>query len=121
MPRFNSSCARITFSGDVVQHTGTSGIDLADQTQDSTVNASSITDTSGIGVAIGEVDDYYQTEPALMTSGNTVSSGIVQFPGQEYQDAVGVWTAPGGSQVAWFHDPDGNTLSLTQELPRTRS
>ena len=21
--------------------------------------------------------------------------------------------APGGDQVAWFHDPDGNTLSLT--------
>ena len=61
--------ARITFSDDVVQHTGTSGIDLADQTQDSTVNAGVITDTSGTGVAIGEVDDYYQTEPALMTSG----------------------------------------------------
>ena len=30
------------------------------------------------------------------------------------QDASGVWTAPGGAQIAWFHDPDGNTLSLTQ-------
>ncbi|HEY0805770.1 MAG TPA: hypothetical protein VGD84_11920, partial [Pseudonocardiaceae bacterium] len=43
--------ARISFTGDVVRHTGTSGIDLADQTQDSAVSASSITDTSGIGVA----------------------------------------------------------------------
>jgi catechol 2,3-dioxygenase-like lactoylglutathione lyase family enzyme len=25
-----------------------------------------------------------------------------------------VWTAPGGELVAWFKDPDGNTLSLTQ-------
>ena len=25
-----------------------------------------------------------------------------------------IWTAPGGAQVAWFKDPDGNTLSLTQ-------
>ena len=24
-----------------------------------------------------------------------------------------VWTAPGGSQVAWFKDPDGNVLSLS--------
>ncbi|HEY4023555.1 MAG TPA: hypothetical protein VGM75_33075, partial [Pseudonocardiaceae bacterium] len=71
--------------------TGTSGIDLADQTQDSSVTASTITDTSGIGVAIGEVDDYYQTVPALMTSGNTVSDSIVQHPGQEYSDAVGIW------------------------------
>jgi len=30
------------------------------------------------------------------------------------QDDVGVWTTPGGDQVAWFADPDGNILSLTQ-------
>jgi catechol 2,3-dioxygenase-like lactoylglutathione lyase family enzyme len=30
------------------------------------------------------------------------------------QDADGVWTAPGGAKIAWFKDPDGNTLSLTQ-------
>ena len=34
------------------------------------------------------------------------------------QDAQGVWTTPGGDKVAWFHDPDGNVLSLTQfKLP----
>src|SRR5580692_1535248 len=27
------------------------------------------------------------------------------------QDADGVWTAPGGTQVAWFKDPGGNLLS----------
>jgi catechol 2,3-dioxygenase-like lactoylglutathione lyase family enzyme len=30
------------------------------------------------------------------------------------QDAAGVWTAPGGTKVAWFKDPDGNILSLTE-------
>jgi hypothetical protein len=29
------------------------------------------------------------------------------------QDELGVWTTPGGDRVAWFADPDGNTLSLT--------
>lgn len=29
------------------------------------------------------------------------------------QDALGVWTAPGGTRVAWFKDPDGNVLSLS--------
>ena len=24
------------------------------------------------------------------------------------------WTTPGGDKVAWFADPDGNVLSLTQ-------
>ena len=30
------------------------------------------------------------------------------------QDEHGIWTAPGGEKVAWFTDPDGNTLSVTQ-------
>src|ERR1700746_3907234 len=30
------------------------------------------------------------------------------------QDDLGVWTTPDGSKVAWFKDPDGNTLSLTE-------
>src|SRR5664279_1339956 len=34
------------------------------------------------------------------------------------QDADGVWSTPGGDLVAWFRDPDGNTLSLTQFADR---
>jgi catechol 2,3-dioxygenase-like lactoylglutathione lyase family enzyme len=30
------------------------------------------------------------------------------------QDALGIWTSPSGAKVAWFKDPDGNNLSLTQ-------
>jgi catechol 2,3-dioxygenase-like lactoylglutathione lyase family enzyme len=30
------------------------------------------------------------------------------------QDELGIWNSPGGSKVAWFKDPDGNVLSLTQ-------
>ena len=30
------------------------------------------------------------------------------------QDARGIWTSPAGGRIAWFHDPDGNVLSLTQ-------
>jgi catechol 2,3-dioxygenase-like lactoylglutathione lyase family enzyme len=30
------------------------------------------------------------------------------------QDSDGVWTAPDGTKIAWFKDPDGNLLSLTQ-------
>ena len=33
------------------------------------------------------------------------------------QDALGVWTTPDGTKVAWFKDPDANTLSLTQMGP----
>ena len=30
------------------------------------------------------------------------------------QDKRGIWTTPDGSLVAWFKDPEGNVLSLTQ-------
>jgi predicted enzyme related to lactoylglutathione lyase len=30
------------------------------------------------------------------------------------QDDLAIWTSPSGAKVAWFKDPDGNTLSLTQ-------
>ncbi len=27
---------------------------------------------------------------------------------------LGIWTAPNGNRVAWFKDPDGNVLSVSQ-------
>jgi catechol 2,3-dioxygenase-like lactoylglutathione lyase family enzyme len=39
--------------------------------------------------------------------------GFEKFPGLP-QDEHGIWAAPGGSKVAWFKDPDGNILSLSQ-------
>jgi predicted enzyme related to lactoylglutathione lyase len=40
----------------------------------------------------------------------------VRFESYEFlvQDALGVWTSPSGARIAWFKDPDGNVLSLTQ-------
>ncbi|HXH91721.1 MAG TPA: VOC family protein [Thermoanaerobaculia bacterium] len=32
------------------------------------------------------------------------------------QDALGIWTTPSGDKVAWFKDPDGNTLSISQHV-----
>jgi catechol 2,3-dioxygenase-like lactoylglutathione lyase family enzyme len=42
-----------------------------------------------------------------------------RFPGMN-QDALGVWTAPTGAKVAWFKDPDGNILSVT-EFPEQKN
>lgn len=36
-----------------------------------------------------------------------------RFPGME-QDSHGIWVSPGGARIAWFKDPDGNVLSLTE-------
>jgi predicted enzyme related to lactoylglutathione lyase len=34
--------------------------------------------------------------------------------GMSGQDDRGIWTSPSGARIAWFKDPDGNVLSLTQ-------
>jgi catechol 2,3-dioxygenase-like lactoylglutathione lyase family enzyme len=36
-----------------------------------------------------------------------------RFSGMQ-QNALGIWYSPGGAQVAWFKDPDGNVLSITE-------
>ena len=55
--------------------------------------------------------------PDIVTTVEALRSKGVQFnvyPGFG-QDELGIWTAPGtGDRVAWFLDPDGNNLSLTQ-------
>ena len=34
--------------------------------------------------------------------------------GMKGQDEQGIWSSPSGAKVAWFKDPDGNVLGLTQ-------
>ena len=36
------------------------------------------------------------------------------------QDDLGIWSSPSGARVAWFGDPEGNTLSLTEFERPTR-
>ena len=55
------------------------------------------------------VDDLAETVAAL------VRRGVVfqHFEGVQ-QDEAGIWTTPSGDRIAWFKDPDGNLLSLTE-------
>jgi catechol 2,3-dioxygenase-like lactoylglutathione lyase family enzyme len=39
---------------------------------------------------------------------------VERFEWMKMQDASGVATFPNGDQIAWFKDPDGNTLSLAE-------
>lgn len=54
--------------------------------------------------------------PDITNTLNTLRAKGVSFERYEHlpQDASGIWTTPDGSKVAWFKDPDGNLLSLTQ-------
>jgi catechol 2,3-dioxygenase-like lactoylglutathione lyase family enzyme len=59
-----------------------------------------------------EVDDAVATVRALAARG-VAFLRVAGLP----QDDDGIWHIPDGSMVAWFHDPDGNTLSVAQ-IPR---
>jgi catechol 2,3-dioxygenase-like lactoylglutathione lyase family enzyme len=57
-----------------------------------------------------DIPDIVATVTALRGKG--VKFNVYEGFGQ---DALGIWTAPDSrDRVAWFHDPDGNNLSLTQ-------
>ena len=54
--------------------------------------------------------------PDIEATMERLRAGGVRFEsfGLPGQDKAGVWTAGDGTRVAWFKDPDGNLLSLTQ-------
>ena len=54
--------------------------------------------------------------PDINAAAKGLTAAGVQFeryPGMR-QDELGIWTSPGGARIAWFKDPDGNTLSVSQ-------
>ena len=62
------------------------------------------------GTVLGwEVSDIEETVDSLSKRGVTFE----KYPFAQDKDR-GIWTAPGGSKIAWFKDPDGNVLSVGQ-------
>jgi catechol 2,3-dioxygenase-like lactoylglutathione lyase family enzyme len=57
-----------------------------------------------------QVSDIVATVKRLQAAGVTFEL----YGGFMQQDELGIWNAPGGTRVAWFKDPDGNTLSVSQ-------
>jgi catechol 2,3-dioxygenase-like lactoylglutathione lyase family enzyme len=55
------------------------------------------------------VDDIVSTVESLSAAG----VAFLRYRGMDVDDS-GIWTSPSGDRVAWFEDPDGNLLSLTQ-------
>lgn len=49
------------------------------------------------------------------TVAELANKGVIfeRFSGMQ-QDRLGIWNSPSGARVAWFKDPDGNVLSLSQ-------
>jgi catechol 2,3-dioxygenase-like lactoylglutathione lyase family enzyme len=56
-----------------------------------------------------QVPDIVATAKDLQKAGLSLE----RYPGMQ-QDELGIWKSPSGAKVAWFKDPDANTLSITQ-------
>jgi catechol 2,3-dioxygenase-like lactoylglutathione lyase family enzyme len=58
----------------------------------------------------------WQVSDIAVTVSEFTAAGVAfnRYPGINDSHPLGIWTAPGGTQVAWFNDPFGNVLSLQQ-------
>ena len=85
-----------------------------------------VLDANGIMIRVAKMKDF---TPAPFTILGWQVSGIenvvrgLQKKGVHFeifgffkQDELGIWTAPTGDKVAWFKDPDGNILSVSQHV-----
>ena len=81
-------------------------------------------DANGIMLRMAKVQQFtplpftilgWQVKEIEKVAGELQGKGV-QFErfGFMPQDGPPIWTAPGGDKVAWFKDPDGNVLSVSQ-------
>ena len=64
--------------------------------------------------AIFTILGWEVTEIEKVVAAITEKGVVFERYGFFEQDDLGIWAAPGGAKVAWFKDPDGNTLSVSQ-------
>jgi len=83
-----------------------------------------VLDANGIMIRVAKVKDFTPAQFTILGWQVTEIENMVrelQKRGVRFeifgffkQDELGIWTAPTGEKVAWFKDPDGNILSVSQ-------
>lgn len=83
-------------------------------------------DANGIMIRLGMAKQHTPAQgtvlgwqvPNIVVAVNELVEAGVRFERYNFdwmkQDELGIWTAPTGARVAWFKDPDGNVLSLSE-------
>lgn len=87
-------------------------------------------DANGIMVRLGMAKKLPEAHGTVLgwqvadidVAARELSDSGVQFERFEglSQDDMGIWASPTGARVAWFRDPDGNILSIS-EHPETET
>jgi catechol 2,3-dioxygenase-like lactoylglutathione lyase family enzyme len=86
-----------------------------------------VLDANGIMVRVAKVPPPFTPAPFTILGWQVNEIGKIaaglQAKGVHFerfgffeQDDLGIWTAPTGDKVAWFKDPDGNILSVSQHV-----
>jgi predicted enzyme related to lactoylglutathione lyase len=83
-----------------------------------------VMDANGIMLRIAKVGMFAPAQFTILgwevsdiekiVSGLTARGVTFESYGMKDQDATGVWKSPSGAKVAWFKDPEGNILSVSQ-------
>lgn len=87
-----------------------------------------VLEANGITVRVANVSSVPGFKPAPFTvlgwrvrNIETTARGLQEkgvrferYPRMQ-QDELGIWNSPSGAKVAWFKDPEGNVLSITEE------
>jgi catechol 2,3-dioxygenase-like lactoylglutathione lyase family enzyme len=85
-----------------------------------------VLDANGIMIRVAKVPDFkpaqftilgWQVEEIEKVVRELQGKGVhFEIFGFFKQDELGIWTAPTGDRVAWFKDPDGNILSVSEHV-----
>jgi len=85
-----------------------------------------VLDANGIMIRVAKVPEFTPAQFTILgwqvsnieDVARTLQNKGVHFEilGFFKQDELGIWTAPTGDKVAWFKDPDGNILSVSEHV-----
>jgi hypothetical protein len=105
------TASSIQITNCVFTHLGGSAIDFGGGAHDNIIIGNYIDDVSAGAIALGEVTDYATTDTNQMTDGNTIQDNFIRRPGQEYEDAVGIWVGYSRNAVIAHNDIDNTPYS----------
>ena len=85
-----------------------------------------VLDANGIMIRVAKMKDFTPAQFTILgwqvTGIEKIVAGL-QAKGVHFeifgffkQDSLGIWTAPTGDKVAWFKDPEGNILSISEHV-----
>jgi hypothetical protein len=83
----------ITFEENSFKHLGAAALDFGTGSQNNLISNNIFSDISSTGIQLGGVgvEDHHPTAPAHLTHDNTISNNLIEYTGQEFYDAAGIY------------------------------